>query len=529
MKLSKEMHRLAKEGAVTRREFSAMAMSLGVPAATAVSIWGKGARAAPKRGGQMTIGIDGGATTDSLNPELYETSFMIVLGFSIRNNLTQIAPDNSLAGALAESWEPNANATQWTFSLRKGVEFHNGKSLEAEDIVASINLHRGKDSTSGAKGELTSIEDISADGKEKVVFKLSGANVDFPYVLTDYHLNIVPAKGGKADWTTGVGTGAYKLEHFNPGVSATVTLNPNRWEQDVGFVESAELLLVNDADARQSGLLEGQLHAINRADVKTVDMMKRSPKVRILDIPGRMIHSLPMDTRKEPFSSNDFRLALKYAIDRDEYLEKILRGYGSLGNDNPIGPAYRYHAADIPQRVYDPDKARHHLKKSGYENREVTLSSADFVFSSAVDAAVLYQAQALKAGIKIKVEREPNDGYWTNVWMKKPWCVSYWGPRPTEDMILSVAYLGDAPWNETHWNNERLNHLIVQARGTLDDNKRAEMYREIQLILRDKGGSVVPASAHMVHAVAANVGTPEQISNSWELDGGHCVKRWWLN
>ncbi len=512
----------------TRREFLAGATALGLSATAASAMWSRAAKAAPTKGGHMKIGIGGGATSDSLDPATFDATFMITTGNSFRNNVTEIGPDNALQGALVQSWEPSDDAKTWTFKLRKGVEWHDGKSLEPEDIIVSLNLHRGEDSKSGAKGVVAGIEDIKADGTDGVIFTLKSSDADFPYILTDYHLNIVPAKDGKADWQAGVGTGAYTLEHFEPGVRSELKLNPNRWQQDVGFVETAEVLLVNDPGARQNGVVTGGLHGMNRVDLKTIGLIQREPNVRILDVPGRLHHVFPMNMEVAPFDNNDVRLAMKYAIDREEYLQKILKGYGVLGNDSPIGPPYRYYASDIPQRAYDPDKARHHLKKAGLESVQVNLSSADFLFSGAVDAAVLYQSHAAKAGIEINVDRRPSDGYYTDTWMVDPWYTSYWGTRATEDMILSIAYLSTASWNETRHKDERLDKLIIEARGELDEQKRSEMYRDVQLIIRDEGGVVVPAFANMVMAVGANVGTSDNIGASWDLDGGHCVKRWWL-
>jgi hypothetical protein len=209
----------------TRRDFLVSATALGLTAATASTMWGKAAKAAPIKGGHMKIGIGGGATSDSLDPATFDATFMITTGNSFRDNVTEIGPDNSLQGALVESWEPSDDAKTWVFKLRKGVEWHNGKSLEPEDIIASLNLHRGEESKSGAKGVVAGIEDIKADGKDGVIFTLKDSDADFPYILTDYHLNIVPAKDGKADWQAGVGTGAYTLESFEPGVKAEVKLN----------------------------------------------------------------------------------------------------------------------------------------------------------------------------------------------------------------------------------------------------------------------------------------------------------------
>src|SRR5690606_6346253 len=117
------------------------------------------------------------------------------------------------------------------------------------------------------------------------------------------------------------------------------------------------------------------------------------------------------------------------------------------------------------QRQYDPDKAKFHLKKAGMETLTVDLSAAEAAYVGAVDAAVLYREHAAKAGIDINVVREPSDGYWSNVWMKKPFVQCYWGGRPTADWMFTQAYAADANWNDTFWKHQRFNELLVQARA----------------------------------------------------------------
>ena len=156
------------------------------------------------------------------------------------------------------------------------------------------------------------------------------------------------------------------------------------------------------------------------------------------------------------------------------------------------------------------------------------LSAAEAAFGGAVDAAVLYRDAAAKAGIDIEVVREPNDGYWDKVWLKKPWCLSYWTGRPTEDWMFSQAYSADADWNETHWKHDRFNELLVQARAEIDEGKRGAMYREMQLIVRDEGGAVVPMYANYVWATGENVTHDEKVAANWEMDGNRAIERWWF-
>ncbi len=228
-----------------------------------------------------------------------------------------------------------------------------------------------------------------------------------------------------------------------------------------------------------------------------------------------------------PFDSNDVRLALKYGIDRDQIMQKILRGHGTIGNDHPIGPTLPYWA-DLEQRQYDPDKAKHHLKKAGLDSLKVSLSTADAAFPGAVDMAILYKEHLDKRGIELTVVREPNDGYWSNVWLVKPFVVVAWGARPTPDVMFSLAYAADASWNESHYAGERFNEVMKQARAELDDAKRTEMYREMQQIYRDDGGTVVPFFRNYVYARRKNVMHGDKLTGNWPLDGARSMERWWF-
>ncbi len=181
---------------------------------------------------------------------------------------------------------------------------------------------------------------------------------------------------------------------------------------------------------------------INRVEPKIVDLIKRVPGVTIRNVSGAGHYVFIMHCNTAPFDNNDLRMALKLAMDREEMVEKILLGYGSVGNDFPINAAYPLFPDGIEQRIYDPDKAAFHYKKSGHSG-SVLLRTSDVAFPGAVDAAQLYQQSCAKAGITIEVKREPGDGYWSEVWNKQPFSTSYWGGRPTQDQMYSTAYSVD--------------------------------------------------------------------------------------
>ena len=172
--------------------------------------------------------------------------------------------------------------------------------------------------------------------------------------------------------------------------------------------------------------------------------------------------------------------------------------------------------------------AKSYLKKAGMENLKVQLHIADTAFEGAVDTAQLYAESAKAAGIEIEVVREADDAYWDDVWLKKPWCGGYWGGRPTEDWIFSQIYSAGADWNETKWDNTRFNELLVQARGELDTTKRREMYVEMQKLVNEDGGALIPMYMAYTHAVSKKISTPEKWASNWELDGHKNGERWWM-
>lgn len=483
--------------------------------------------AEPKRGGTMRIGHSGAATSDSIDPATYSAGPVITAMLAVCNNLIEIDAKGAAVPELAESFEPDAEAKLWTFRLRDGVTFSDGRKLTPADVIASFNHHRGDKTQSGAKGSLEQVVDIRADGDNTVVFELASGNADFAYLTSDYHFIIMPAKpDGSLDWQSGLGTGGYVLADHQPGVQISLRRRDDYWKPGRAWFDTVELVGISDPTARQNALMTGEVDVINGPDLSTIHLLKTLPGISIVETVGTAHYTLPMFCDVAPFSDVNVRLALKHAIDRQAILDKVLLGYGSVANDSPITPANRYYAADLPKNVYDPDKARHYLKQAGMEGLTVELSAADAAFTGAVDAAQLFQQSAQAAGIEIVVNREPSDGYWSSVWLKKPFCMGYWNGRPTEDDMFSLVYAKGAEWNESHWDNARFNALLLKARAELDDALRREMYAEMQGLVSQDCGTIIPVFVNYVDAQNDKVVHGEVAGNRF-LDGWKIVERWW--
>ncbi|MEL6435124.1 MAG: ABC transporter substrate-binding protein, partial [Pseudomonadota bacterium] len=240
-----------------------------------------------------------------------------------------------------------------------------------------------------------------------------------------------------------MGSGPYKIKDLEFGVGATLVRHDG-WHGEGAYFDEVEFLVINDPNARQTALVTGDVDAASLLENKTLTLLARNKDVEIDTVASAQAITMPMHVDVEPFNIPEVRMALKLSINREELIEKITFGAATIGNDFHHSPAMPYFPDSIEQRQYDPDQAKSLLKKVGMEGLTVNFSTADSITTGAVDAAVLFSEQAKAAGINVNVVREPNDGYWSDVWLVKPFCMVTWGARPTPDVMYTLAYKDDA-------------------------------------------------------------------------------------
>lgn len=511
---------------IGRRAFLGHASAMGMAAALGTSLFSTAARAEdPVKGGTLRAGVQGGDSTDSLDPALAASAAPFLINSTWGETLVEVSETNEIQPRLAEEVTSNADATQWMFKIRKGVKFHNGAEMTAADVVATLKRHTDEKSKSGALGVVKGIADMKAEG-DMVTLTLASANADLPYLMADYHLVIQP-NGGVDKPDAGIGTGPYMVKDFQPGVRCTFTLFPDYWDPTRGHADTVEILTINDNTARTAALQSGQVHMIDRVDPKIVDLLKNVPGVTIKTAAGRGHYVFIMRCDAPPFDNNDLRMALKLAVKRQEMVDKILGGLGSMGNDFPINAAYPLFDDTIPQREFDAEAAKAAYAKSGHDGSPIVLQVAAGAFPGAIEAAQLFQQSCKEVGIPLEIKREPDDGYWSNVWNKAPFCASYWGGRPVQDQMYSTAYLSTAEWNDTAFKNAKFDELLIAARGELDQAKRKAEYSEMAHILRDEGGVIVLMFNDWVEAVSDKVGGWFGDANQ-ELMNGKALQKCWL-
>lgn len=482
---------------LSRRDALRMLGVAGVVASGATGLFGAAGKvfadeaATPgkgKPGGRIRVAGMSSSTADTLDPAKGALSTDYVRHFMFYNGLTRFDSHLVPQMELAERIE-SSDATLWTVTLRKDVTFHNGKPLTPADVVFSLNRH--KDPLTGSKVMplMAQVSEVKASGPNEVQIRLSAANAELPSILAVSHLLIVPE--GTTDFNQGIGTGPFKVKEFKPGVRSISVRNPNYWKPGLPYLDEIEFIAIGDEPSRVNALLSGDVHLINEVNPRSTARITASAKHSVFDAPSGNYTDLIIRQDQMPGQNPDFTLAMKYLLDREQVKSAVFRGYARVGNDTPISPGSRYFNAELPQRMYDPEKARFHLKKAGMEKITMAVAASPAATGS-VDIAVLLQQSAKEAGLTLNVNRLPSDGYWSNHWMKHPLSFGNINPRPNADVIFSQFFQSAAPWNESAWKNEQFDQLLMLARGETDEEKRAKMYGDMQTLVHDHCGIGIP-------------------------------------
>ncbi|MBB3773765.1 peptide/nickel transport system substrate-binding protein [Angulomicrobium tetraedrale] len=460
------------------------------------------ARAAtPARGGQALIAFQSAGPADTLDPVRQTSDIDVNRATQIYDTLTRLDPARRPQPLLAEAFEPGKpDATEWIFRLRKGATFHNGKTVDADDVAYSLKRHVGPDSPSAIKSAMAQIAEIRPEGESGVRIILSAPNAEFPALLCDPRAAIVPA--GQVDFLKPIGSGPFKVEEFRPGERARFVRFADYWAADHIHLDAIETFSIPDPLSRLNALLAGEIHFAVGIDIKSLALLEKSPVAKPVLARSGQVVDIAMMIDHAPFDNVDFRTALKLLQDRQKVVDTVYKGYAQIGNDHEVAPNDPVYCADIPVRAYDPDKARFHLQKAGLTNVELDLYTSTGSGPGAVEQALLLQQTARPAGVKLNIKQVPADGYWKSTWMKHPLFSSQWNVRPNSDTLWSTLHHSGSSSNETQFKSERLDNLLATARAELDETKRRGHWCDLQRLVHEEGGNLVSAFPDYLHARA---------------------------
>ena len=454
---------------------------------------------AAKVGGNLRVGSV--AYNSSLEPYgLREAGSLGLAGIpgeylTYTNNKLQIKP------WLASSWKPNKALTVWTFQIRRGVKFHNGKTLNADDVVASIRQYLSvKDSQAlGAlPASMIGPEGVVKTGPYTVQFRLKQPNNAFPYLLsqTTYQAIIQPAAiaAKPGTWVSSgmIGTGAFRLKSQNKQRAELVRFN-NYWGGKAPL-DAVVITFYTDPAPMVLALRGGQLDLVVQMSPQQARAFKNSSKYRVYTVPVSSHNMFGMRVDRDPFRDARVRRAVALTLNRPDILNRVLLGSGTIGDDSPFFPGFPSTDPSIKQRKQNLELAKALLRAAGQENLKFTITTHNQF--DVPDFAAAVQASGRQAGIDINLNIMTYDDYYSAVgggdynsttpWLNAPATITEYGFRGVPNLYLTAAYMSNGVWNASKYAN---NEFDSQARAYLASadlaSQRKATKKMAGLLLRD--------------------------------------------
>ncbi len=474
----------------TRRQLLA-GTAAGI-ALTALGPIGTGTAAA-QGAGVLRVSVN--QRVNTLNPLKMVNIPEAMVAELIYSTVTRLGPNMVPEPGLATKWESNRDASEWTFTLRDGVKFHDGTPFGAKDVVATIKaILDPKTGSPGAK-QIGPIKDVSVSDERTVKFVLTTPFADLPVALAQWNASIVPAAVLEKDPTLlesgKYGCGPFKLANYEPGRIIRVERYENYHVPQHPKVAAVEQIIYPDLTAESAAIINGETDILLVATPADFDRLEKASGVVGVRQPSGRFLNLVLRMDQKPFDDIRVRKALQLSMDREALVEVVLEGKGRPAFDNPISPGYRYHA-DTPAIPYDPDKARELLREAGHPNGlKVPLYVANRpAVRNALAVALKEMAQP--AGFDIDVQIVPYDAYLANIWRKANFYIGSFPMQSTEDAMFTLLFTTDAPWNDSQWNNAKFDGLVQEARRTPDPERRKALYTEAQRMMVDEVPYIIP-------------------------------------
>ncbi|MGW6055517.1 ABC transporter substrate-binding protein [Streptomyces sp. NPDC055189] len=458
----------------------------------------------PDPGGTLRIARSPTSQAETLDPASPVTAYEY-LG-ALYNRLVRVDRDGGLLPDLAISWEPDAAARTWTFRLRSGVTFHDGRPFTSADASYTLRHILAKKTASpqaAVLGPLVDARQLGTPDARTLVVPLKTPHAEFPSLLTHYNCCVIARDSAASAGGFGIGTGPFRLESFAPGSTGRLTAYHDHW-QGRPVLDAIDFYTVSDIQPRANALLAGQVDLIagTNLDFVTARVVAASERATITRVKNAQWYVLPMLTNARPFTDVRVRQAMKLAYDPQYVVKAALQGTGVAGWDNPVPPGDPYYTPQHP--VHDPDKARHLLARAGYRGLEVDLYTASND-ANLTPMALAYRDSVRRAGIRVRIKTVSADSYYTQIWMKKPLMSTYWFTGRPIDQLLNEIFRSGGSYNETAWSDKAFDALLDRARQERDRTRRRELYQEAQLRIIEDGGAITPMFADRLVGVSRKV------------------------
>lgn len=410
--------------------------------------------------------------------------------------------DYTLDPRLAVSWSAKDPKT-WTFVLRKGVKWHDGKAFTADDVVYTMNMLTDPKVNSSA---LSAFKGIFSHGNiEKVddhtvTFHLDEPFVDFPYLVSSFNFNAIILPNGyqNGQFAKGrVGTGPFIMTEYQPDTGATFVRNPDYWDPRYPYLDGIKLTYYSDDSTIALNMQGGKEQVWPVAPFQDSQALLHDPNLKIIKGESSEYRALHLRTDQAPFDDVNVRRAVASCIDREALVSSLLGGFGVVGNDHsfaPVFPLSKQAVSSVPQRKQDYAAAKAALARAGHpRGLSVTLTTEQYL--EIPQYAVLIKQACKQAGIDVKLNVEPQNTYYgsgdNQPWLQVPMGIVDWGARGVPSQAILPAYTSGGIWNSAHWKNPQYDSLFSQLNASLDEGTRLGVASRMAALQNDQVPAVI--------------------------------------
>jgi peptide/nickel transport system substrate-binding protein len=461
-----------------------------------------GEETAVKRGGVAKMAISDATATENLDPALSFTTNDAVYCGLIYEALTITDTEWNVQPSLAESWEPNEDATEWTFNLRQGVQWHDGTPFTAKDVEYTIKRWLDEELGSSMFGRIEPSIDakgITLVDDHTVKFALKRPDSLLPVALALRNAKITKDGTDKFEVATAIGTGPFKLKSWTPNRSWSVEKNPSYWQTDLPYLDGVEAVIVPDQGTKVQNVTSGPSHIGDSVDISSWTTVEGNANVTLAKIENRQTWTFILDQSSKPFNDPRVVEAVKLSVDRQKVLDSVLQGNGSTTADVPIPTDSPFFPSGLEQEL-DYDKAKQLLAEAGYPDGFDMELSTSAVTAGMVEMAQAFQQVVKPAGINVKLKQFPTSAYWNKGWMQTMAFQDYWNHRHPGDM-LALFYQTDAAWNEAKHDKSEIDPMIAEVfKATEPEDQKAKIQAAYEFAVENIGYAIpVFAPSAFIH------------------------------
>ena len=451
----------------------------------------------PKRGGNLRVGLTGGATTDTLDPDEDVTTPDVARQINLFNPLVRNNALDRPELVLAEEITPdNSSATSWTIRLRQGVTFHNGKELTVEDVIFTFTRilnpkHPLEGALSLAPIDLNGIKTLD---KYTLRVPMSRPYSSFVGQLSGGQDFVVPVG---FDPKAPIGTGPFKFKSFTPGVQSVFVRNDNYWKSSLPYLDELTIIEFSNPTSQINALISGELDAIGNIPPTAAKQLTQAANIQVLDSKTAAYNPFTMRVDQPPFNDVRVRQAMRLLVDRQEMIDVAYDGYAVVGND-VFGVADPDYDTSLV-RHQDVDQAKSLLRSAGQSDLTVNLVTST-IANGVVESATVFAQQAKQAGVTVNVTNLPTTAFFGPAYLQRPFSQDIWFPSLYLVLVAEETLGSAAPFNETHFDDPTYNSLYSEANSTVDPTKQREIIHEMMKIDFDRGGLIIPSFNNNIDA-----------------------------